>query len=214
MTHIVKEEISQYCENHSSQPSSLTEELAAYTIKNVEYPQMLSGSLVASFLGMMIRLVNATRILEVGTYTGYSALCMAENLPSNGELITLDISRERVAVGQTFWDKSPHGKKIKSVLGPAIETMKTLKPAFDLVFIDADKPGYLQYLKSALPLLSETGVVVVDNCLWNGTVLEKNPTDPDAIAIKAFNDFVASNSTLQKTLVPIRDGLFVIRKVK
>ena len=213
MTHIVKEEISLYCEKHSSLPGSITEELAEFTRKNVEYPQMLSGHLVASFLGMMIKLVGAKRILEVGTYTGYSALCMAEHLPANGELITLDISKERVAVAKEFWDKSPHGKKIKSILGPAKETFAQLEPSFDLVFIDADKPGYLDYCKAALKLLSPTGVIIADNCLWNGTVLDKSTQDADALAIQKFNDFIASDSSLQKTLVPIRDGLFVIRKI-
>lgn len=213
MTHMVNEEINQYCEKHSSRPSSLTIELATFTQKNVEYPQMLSGELVASFLGMMVKLVQAKRILEVGTYTGYSALCMAEQLPADGELITLDISKERVAVAQTYWDKSPHGKKIKSILGPAKETIAQLKPSFDLVFIDADKPGYLDYCKAALPLLNPTGVIIADNCLWNGTVLDKFTKDTDALAIQNFNRFISENAALQKTLVPIRDGLFVIRKV-
>lgn len=212
MTHIVKEEINQYCEKQSSLPSPLTEQLTAYTLEKVEYPQMLSGPLVGSFLGLLTKLVRAKRILEVGTYTGYSALYMAENLPEGGELITLDISAERIEIAKTFWNQSPHGKKITSILGPANETIKTLSPSFDLVFIDADKTGYLEYLKASLGLLSPTGLIVVDNCLWNGTVLEKSPSDPDAIAIKNFNAYVAKDSSLQKTLVPIRDGLFLIRR--
>ncbi len=213
MTKIVNEDINLYCEKHSSRPSTLSEELGEYTKKNVQYPQMLSGDLVASFLGLMVKVVDAKRILEVGTYTGYSALCMAEHLPSDGELITLDINEQNTQIAKEFWQKSEHGKKIKSVLGPAIQSMETITPSFDLIFIDADKASYKKYLQASLGLLSPKGIIIVDNCLWSGTVLEKNPSDLDAIAIKEFNQFVSENTQLQKTLVPIRDGLFIIRKI-
>ena len=155
---LVSEEINQYCSNHSTVPSSLCEELASYTRESVPMHQMLTGPLEASFLGLMIHVVGAKRVLEIGTFTGYSALAMAERLPADGEIITLDINPETNQIAKTYWNRSPHGKKIRAILGPALESMESLKGrSFELVFIDADKENYLNYLKKALPLLEPTG---------------------------------------------------------
>ena len=167
----ISEEITQYCEDKSTLPSDICVEIQRFTLNNVEAPQMISGPQVGSFLGILIRLLAAKRVLEVGCYTGYSALAMAERLPDNGELITIDINGENQKIAQRFWDQSPHGKKIKPLLGSANEVLNSLEGLFDFVFIDADKENYLLYLKKSLPMLGPNGVIVVDNCLWSGKVL-------------------------------------------
>lgn len=209
---LVSDAINGYCAEHSTKPSTLCEDLEKHTRAHVAYSNMVSGAQVASLLGFLIRSLGVRRILEVGTFTGYSALAMAENLPETGELITLDVNPETNALAQKFWAKSPHGKKIKALVKPALEAIGELKGEFDLVFIDADKTNYLNYLKAVLPKLSANAVVVADNTLWSGKVLDADDKTPDTIAIRAFNDFVRESPALQSTLLPVRDGLNLIRK--
>jgi caffeoyl-CoA O-methyltransferase len=210
---LVSEDISRYCSGHSSRPSKICEEIEGFTQKNVPGSPMLSGPLVGSFLGLLISSIGARRIVEVGTYTGYSALCMAEHLPTDGELVTLDKNPDTLKIAHGFWEKSPHGKKIRAVCGDAQAELSRLEGPFDFAFIDADKGGYLRYLKAILPLLSPRGIVVADNCLWSGRVLEPDASAAeDTKAIKRFNESVASDPALQSCLVPIRDGLHLIRK--
>lgn len=210
---LVSEEIDQYCASHSTVPSQLCEELAQNTRANVPMHRMLTGPLEGSFLGLMIHVLGAKRVLELGTFTGYSALAMAERLPADGKVITLDTNPETNRIAQSYWDRSPHGKKIQSILGPALQSMEQFEESsFDLVFIDADKGNYIHYLKKALPLLRTRGVILVDNVLWSGRVLQSHPTDPDTAAIQQFNEFVTGNSQLESVLLPLRDGIYVIRK--
>lgn len=201
-----------YCIQNSHSPSPLCEELAAYTRTHVPDSVMLTGRVVVSTLGTLIRLLGVKRILEVGTYTGYSALAMAEHLPEAGELVTLDINSETVEVGKKFWRQSPHGKKITSVVGPAAETIEALKGKFDLVYIDANKPGYIDYLKKSLSLLNPHGLIVADNTLFSGQVLEPNNPDVRGKGIRAFNDYLRTRNDLFITLLPICDGLTLILK--
>ena len=207
------EAIYQYCEAQSTAPSPLCEELADFTRAKVEHPIMLSGPIVASFLGFLIRNLRAKRILEFGTFTGYSALAMAENLPLDGELITLDINPESQRIAKSYWEKSPHGHKIRPICAPAVEALKTIKGPFDFIFIDADKPGYVEYLKSALEMLSPYGIIVADNCLYGGMVTQKNPAEANAQAIQRFNQTVKANPNLKICLLPVRDGLYLIQKL-
>lgn len=213
MLSFVSEEINQYCEKHSTLPSTVTEGLALFTQSNDDRSIMLTGALVGSFLGFMVSSLRVKRILEVGTYTGYSALAMAERLPQEGQVITLDIEEKTAKIAKQYWEKSPHGKKITQIIGPALKTIETLKPGFDLVFIDADKTNYLNYLKAVLPLLSPNGIVIADNCLWGGRVLDASVTDPDTLAIREFNKYVKENPKLESHLLPLRDGLHLIRPV-
>jgi caffeoyl-CoA O-methyltransferase len=211
---IINPAIDQYCQQMSFAPDPVCDELEKYTAEFVPGSQMISGKLVASVLGFFIRAKNVQRILEIGTFTGYSALAMATHLPSGGELITIDISEETVNVGKKFWEKLPvHGKKIKSIIGPALLEMKKLEGTFDFIFIDADKANYLNYLKASLPMLSKNGMIVVDNCLWSGDVLTENPKDKSTKSIQELNNFVSASQELYGTLVPVRDGLFLIQKV-
>lgn len=211
MLSFVSDEITLYCEKHSTLPSDVCAALEKYTLQTESRSIMLTGPLVGSFLGFLVQQVEAKRILEIGTYTGYSALVMAERLPQDGQLVTLDIDPQTTQIAKMFWERSPHGKKIHPLLGPALNSLSQLKPGFDLVFIDADKPNYLAYLNESLSLLSPNGLIVVDNCLWSGRVLDSSVSDPDTIAIREFNAYVAKNPALVSTLVPLRDGLHLIR---
>ena len=210
--HLVSEALDTYCLNHSSKPSPECDALEKHTRAYVPHAQMVSGGLVQSFLSILIKAAGVKRILEIGTFTGYSALAMAEQLPEDGKIVTLDINPETNKVAQEYWRKSPHGKKIESKLGDAITILNELQPGFDLVFIDADKLNYLNYLKRVQKLISINGLIVADNTLWSARVLEENPKDADTQGIKAFNDYVAAQPDLMCSLVPIRDGLMLIRK--
>jgi len=160
----------------------------------------------------LLRSIEAKRVLELGTYTGYSALTMAENLPADGEVITLDINESTVTLAKSFWSQSHHGHKIKSLLGSALDSLKSLNGPFDFVFIDADKRNYIEYLKLTLPLLSSKGMIVIDNVLWDGKVLpdaeldSSEHRDRNTEFIRLVNDFVANEESLYGTLLPIRDG--------
>lgn len=213
---LIDEQIEKYCIEKSNVPSSLCNDLELYTRENVHGAQMLIGRMEASLLGFFIRSIGAVRILELGTFTGYSALAMAEQLPANGELITLDINEKTVQLAKTYWEKSPHGTKIKSLLGPGLETLNQVQGKFDLVFIDADKRNYLLYLEKSLELLTEKGMIVIDNVLWAGRVVEAPGDSEDEHRntkfIRELNDTIAKREDLYGTLLPLRDGMFLIKK--
>lgn len=208
----VSEALDNYCVDHSTPASTICNEIETYTRKSVEQSMMLTGPLEGAFLKFLIRLTGAKRVLEFGTYTGYSALSMAEALPSDGKVVTLDIDPKNTAIAKEFWSCSDHGKKIQLILGDAVETVRLLEGQFDLVFIDADKPGYIKYLDAALAKLSAKGVIAVDNTLFSGEVLQKSPPSENGRAIAAFNERVRTDPKLDTVLLPIRDGLYLIRK--
>jgi caffeoyl-CoA O-methyltransferase len=208
---LIDPEIERYCIEHSTKPSALCRELQEYTRAHVHGSQMLIGEMEASVLASLIRLGRVRRILELGTYTGYSALAMAEQLPADGRLITIDINPETTKLAQSFWERSAHGKKIEAIVKPGPEALASLSGEFDLVFIDADKFNYSHYLKWALEHLSPTGVIVVDNTLWSGRVL-KSDGEKQTEAIIAHNELAASLEGFVKTLLPIRDGMFLIQR--
>ncbi len=207
----IDEKIENYCVLKSSKPSKFADEIEVFTKKNVSHSQMLTGKMEASILGFLIRSINAKRVLEFGTYTGYSALCMAENLPDSGVVYTLDINEKTTDLARSFWTKSPHGKKIKPLVGPAKESISKIKGKFDFIFIDADKPNYLDYFKISLKMLTKKGIIAVDNTLWSGKVLD--PDDNQTKAICALNDYVANHKEFYKTLLPVRDGIFLVKKL-
>lgn len=210
---LVDPEIEKYCIDISSKPSSLCDELADYTRKHVSQSQMLIGPLEAAVLGFLIRTGHYRRVLEIGTFTGYSALSMAENLPSDGELVTLDINEETTEIAKRFWQKSSHGSKIKLILGRATENLPKLEGPFDLVFIDADKEPYPQYLEWALSHLSESGSIVIDNTLWSGEVLNSE-AQGSTKSIQRVNQMAKelSDKGYFVSLLPVRDGMLLIRK--
>ena len=210
--------LEKYCIDHSDCPSALNQELFDKTHETQDLPQMLVGEMEASFLGFLIRSGGVKRVLEIGTFTGYSALAMARELPQDGELITLDLNPDSVKLAQEYWDRAPWGGRIKSVLGPALETIPKLKGQFDLVFIDADKENYKNYLELILRRLSGNGMVVVDNVLWSGKVVrgskydDHNPSEA-TLALREFNDYVKGRGDLYATMLPVRDGLFLIKRI-
>lgn len=215
---MVDKKIEEYCIAKSNLPSSDCDKIEAYTRANVHGAQMLIGKMEASFIGFLLRSIEAKRVLELGTFTGYSALTMAENLPEDGEIITVDINEENVALARDFWKQSAHGHKIKSVMGSGLDIIPTLKGPFDFVFIDADKRNYIDYLKLTVPLLSPRGIIVIDNVLWSGKVLPESVLDVsehrdrNTEFIRLVNDYIASEPTLYGTLMPIRDGMFLVKK--
>jgi caffeoyl-CoA O-methyltransferase len=215
---LIDHKIEDYCLSKSTLPSQDCLKIEEHTRANVHGSNMLIGKMEASFLGFLLRSIHAKRVLELGTFTGYSALAMAENLPVDGEVITIDVNQKTVDLAKNFWAQSKAGSKIKSIIGSGMEVIPSLSGLFDLVFIDADKRNYLPYLKLVLPLLTENGIVVIDNVLWSGRVLPEGEQDPEeehrnTKFIREVNDYIASEKNLYGTLMPIRDGMFLVKKL-
>lgn len=213
MAAIIDAALDRYTQAHSRSPGPLFEELAQVTREKTRSPGMQIGPVEGAFLRLLVQLSGARRVLEVGTFTGYSALCIAEALPEDGEVITCDIDPEAVAIAQSFWDRSPHGKKIRSRLGKAADTLAALPPEerFDLVFLDADKAAYIQYYELALPLVRQGGLILADNALWSGAVLDPKTEDDRGIA--AYNTHVNSDARVENVLLSVRDGIMLARKI-
>jgi caffeoyl-CoA O-methyltransferase len=215
---MVDKKIEEYCIAKSNLPSADCDRIEEYTRANVHGAGMLIGKMEASFIGFLLRSIEAKRVLELGTFTGYSALTMAENLPADGEVITVDINETTVALAKDFWNQSQHGHKIKSLLGNGLDIIPTLDAPFDFVFIDADKRNYIDYLKLTVPMLSARGIIVIDNVLWSGRVLPdtvldmSEHRDRNTEFIRLVNDYIANEPTLYGTLLPIRDGMFLVKK--
>lgn len=212
MKTLVAPEIESYAQAHSMPESDVARALREETQQTMEYAQMLVGPLEGAFLKMMTQLVGATRVLEIGMFTGYSALCFAEALPADGRVITCEVDESSAALGRKYFAKCPHGRKIEIRLGPALDTMRELSGSFDVIFIDADKVNYLNYYRRALDLLSPTGVILIDNVLWDGDVLKQPPPDEKTAAIQELNRTVANDPGVTAVLVTIRDGVLVIRR--
>jgi caffeoyl-CoA O-methyltransferase len=209
---LVPEEIEAYAAAHTTPLPPLLDELAAATQERFGgLSTMLSGQTVGTLLQMLLFASNAKRVLEIGMFTGLSAQMMAAALPDDGRAITCDVYAKAIATAKEFFARGPHAHKIEVREGPALETMKTLAPGFDLVFIDADKGNYLNYYEAALPLLAPRGIIAVDNVLWMGRVLA--PESDDDRAIVAFNDHVAADPRVTQVMLTVRDGVMLIRRV-
>lgn len=205
--------IDEYCTAHSSSPSPLLAEVQAYTNRNCDNAGMVVGALEAAFLQLLVRISGAERILEIGTFTGYSALAMAEALPDRGNLVTCELDPKHAAIADGFFRRSPHGRKISLRCGPALETLDAL-PAdtkFDLVFLDADKENYVNYYNKIIAIIGAGGLIIADNVLWSGKVL--NPTEETDRALVAFNELVHADQRVECVVLPVRDGMSVIRKI-
>ncbi len=203
-------EIEAYAARHSMPESAVCRELREETERTMPLARMMVGPYEAAFLKVMVRLVRARRILEIGMFTGYSALSMAEMLPEDGEVVTCELDEEPIALARRFFAQSPHGRKIRIRPGPALETVRDLHGPFDVIFIDADKQNYSNYYQRALDLIAPTGVILIDNVLWSGEVLKDPPPDERTRAIRDLNRMVTADPRVQAVLAPIRDGLFVI----
>ncbi|MBK9308556.1 MAG: class I SAM-dependent methyltransferase [Nitrospira sp.] len=214
MNQLIQSEIEAYAEAHSMPESAVCRALREKTQRTMEYPQMLVGPLEGAFLKMMTQLVGAKRVLEIGMFTGYSALCFAEALPADGTVITCEINEKSASVARPYFAQTAVGGKISIRMGPALDTMRELTGLFDLIFIDADKTNYLNYYRRALDLLAPNGVILIDNVLWSGEVLKLPPPDESTAAIQELNRAVSNDPHVTAVLVTIRDGILVVRRAR
>lgn len=211
MLTLVPDSIEAYATAHSTKVPPLMEELRDFTLKHTDLPQMQVGPIEGNFLKMLAKICSAKRIVEVGTFTGYSSLMMASGLPDDGELYTCELDPRHAQIAQSFFDKSPHGNKIKILLGPAAESLRTLQAPFDMAFIDADKQGYIEYFDLIRPLMRPGGLIIADNVLWSGRVLEDaQSASPATQAIQAFNQYIQEQADLDHLMVTVRDGMTLI----
>jgi caffeoyl-CoA O-methyltransferase len=210
---IINSEIQQYAEKHTTEENDLLRSINRETHANVLMPRMLSGHLQGRVLAMISQMIKPKNILEIGTYTGYSALCMAEGLQEDGKLITIDINEELEDSVRQYFTKAGLETKIDFRIGHAAKIIPTLTEKFDLVFIDADKENYSHYYDLVIDRVNLNGYLLADNVLWSGKVLDKK-TDKDTRAIVEFNDKVMRDDRVENVLLPIRDGMMLMRKVR
>lgn len=204
-----------YAEEHSSRGGTLLEELVRTTWQRSIHPRMLSGEYQGRILSMVSCLLRPQRILEIGTFTGYSALCLSEGLVAQGELITVDCNEEIEDFARSFFARSPRADSIRMVVGDARQVVPALEGDFDLVFVDGEKSEYPQYLDLVASRVRIGGVLMADNVLWNGKVLrEPRPGDRDTAAVQEFNRRLASDPRFETVLLPVRDGLTIARRVR
>jgi predicted O-methyltransferase YrrM len=214
MMNLVGEKLEVYVEQHTSPEGEILIELSRETHLKTYYPRMLSGKVQGKFLEMIVRMIQPARILEIGTFTGYSAIAMAKGLPENGKIITLEVNPEMEIFIKKFIKKSGLENKIELLIGDAVELIPKMKEEFDLVFIDADKEQYIDYYNLSMEKLKPGGFIIADNVLWSGKVLESDrKSDKETKGIKAFNDFVAKDSRVEQVILSVRDGLLLVRKL-
>ena len=208
---VVAWEAEQYAADHTSPMSPLLEEIENYTLNETNYPSMLTGRVEGRFLQLIIALSGAKNIIDIGTFTGYSALAMAEAVDAEGRVLTIEHNSASADIAQAFFARSPHGNKIDLRLGEAIDVLQSLPDkSFDLVFIDADKTNYPAYFRESMRILRKGGLILVDNVLWYGRIF--NPQDEDSKAVAAFNEEVNGDARTEKLFLTLRDGLYLIRK--
>lgn len=210
MLTLVSPELEEYARSHSEPEGALLAELVEVTHSETTLPIMLTGAIEGRFLKMMVQVTQARRVLEIGMFTGYSALSMAEGLPPDGELITLELEPRYAEIARGFFERSPHGKKITVRLGEALKSLEALKPGFDLAFIDADKTNYSDYYEATLKLVRSGGVILIDNVLYGGEVV--HPQSDNARAIARLNEAIARDERVDRVLLPFRDGVTFLRK--
>lgn len=210
--HFLPQHIDQYAVDHSENEPELLQQLTRETWQKVLAPRMSSGHYQGRVLSMISKLIQPKNILEIGTFTGYAALCLAEGMQANGSLHTIDINEELCDIQRNYFDASGYGKQIKQYTGNALDIIPELAISFDLVFIDADKSNYANYLELLLPKLTSGAVILSDNVLWSGKVVEKvNPKDIDTKALLQYNKILKEHPKLESVLLPIRDGLTISR---
>jgi len=206
----IDERVEQYAEEHSSPPPELFARLAAETHEKSESPQMMVGRIEGNFLALLVRTLRARRVLELGTFTGYSSIAMARALPVDGRLITCDVNEETTEIARRYAQEAGVVDRIDYRLGPALETVGGLDGEFDLVFIDADKVNYVNYYEATLPLLAASGLMVVDNTLWSGRVADPQEDDESVRAIRELNDHVRDDPRVDNVLLTVRDGMNLV----
>lgn len=208
-------ELLAYCESHTSEEDDLLKHITRETHAKVLMPRMLSGKLQGKLLELFTKMLNPKVILEIGTYTGYSGICMARGLGEKGKLITLDINDELEPMVRGFFERSGLSTKIDYRLGNALETIPKLEGNFDMVFIDADKSNYINYYNLVVDRVNTGGIILADNVLWSGKILVEpgKKTDKDTQALLDYNQMVQADSRVENILLPIRDGIMMARKL-
>lgn len=210
--HFLSQDLEDYIEQHSEKEPAHLAALNKETYQKILLPRMLSGHFQGRVLSMLSKLIRPKNILEIGTYTGYSALCLCEGMQENGQLHTIDIKEELVDFQRKHFDKSPWGNQIVQHLGEAIAIIPTIGLTFDLVFIDADKENYLNYFELIVPKMNKGGIILSDNVLWSGKVVEPlQKNDLSTKVLLEYNQLLANDSRVETVLLPIRDGLTVSR---
>ena len=212
MDEIINEKATAYATLFSEPTDILLQEIEKFTLKEHAHPNMLSGPLQGKLLEMISKIIMPEHILEIGTFTGYSALCLVKGLVPKGYLHTIELREEDAKLSQNFFAKSSHNEKIILHHGNALEIIPRLEPTWDLIFIDADKTNYINYYELTLPRLRKGGVILADNVLFHGDVLEENISGKNAKAIHAFNEHVAKDNRVQQVMLTVRDGIMMIRK--
>ena len=212
MTDIVPAEIDAYAEAHTTPAGDLLSRLAEETKATLSSPQMLTGSVEGRFLQFLVYATGAKRILELGTFSGYSSISMAAALPEDGRIDTCEVEEKHASVARRYIEEAGHSDRISIHMGPATETIARLEGDFDFVFIDADKPNYVNYYEAVLPRLSERGLIAADNTLWSGRVLDDGDESEGTEAIRAFNQHVQADERVVSVMLTVRDGITLIRR--
>ena len=211
--HSLPEAIDKYVVNHTEEEPIILQQLTRETYQKVLQPIMLSGPYQGRVLSILSKLIRSKSILEIGTFTGYSTICLAEGLDTEGQLHTIDINEELVDFQRKYFDKSGYGNQIKQYLGNALDIIPTLDHTFDLVFIDADKPNYSNYFHLVIDKLNKGGIILSDNVLWHGKVVESlNPKDSSTKAVLEYNKLLKNDARIETVVLPVRDGLTISRK--
>jgi caffeoyl-CoA O-methyltransferase len=211
MSFIVPEDIERYAEAHTTPHPKLLQRLAEETRATLQRPQMLTGTIEGRFLEVIVYMTGARRILELGTFSGYSAISMAAALPPDGRIDTCEVEEEHAAVARRYIEEAGYSDRITIHMGPAVDTIGRLEGEFDFVFIDADKENYVNYYEAVLPRLSERGLIAADNTLWSGRVIDDSEQEESTRAIRAFNDHVRDDGRVVAVMLSVRDGVTLIR---
>lgn len=210
---LINPQVQSYAEQYSSAEDDLLREINDWTVKNHPEQHMLSGHLQGKVLEAISCMMRPKRILEIGTFTGYSALCLAKGLAEDGQLHTIELREADANRARAYFDRSSYADRIILHTGSALEVIPTLRETWDLVFIDADKPAYIQYFELVLPQMRQNGFILADNIFFHGQALEANPSGKSAKGIKAFNEYIKERKDIEKVILTLRDGLYLIRKL-
>jgi caffeoyl-CoA O-methyltransferase len=210
---IIHPQIQEYAEHLSTPEDELLHEINDYTLQHHAESQMLSGHLQGKMLEMISRMVQPRRILEIGTFTGYSALCLAKGLTADGQLHTIELRENDAAIAKGYFNRSDYAGKIILHIGNALDVIPFLNETWDLVFIDADKVSYIEYFRHVLPQVRQNGFILADNIFFHGEVIEKEVKGKSAKAIVKFNEFIRERTDIDKMVITLRDGLYLVRKL-
>ncbi len=205
--------LDKYVCEHTANESDLLKKINRETHLEVLQPRMLSGHFQGRVLSMFSKMIRPERILEIGTYTGYSALCLAEGLTPNGKLVTIDINEELASRVRGYFAESPYSQQIEYLISDAMTIIPNLKSQFDIVFIDADKSNYINYYHLVFSMVKVGGYIIADNVLWSGKVIDASQHDKDTLLLREYNQLVHQDDRVEEVLFPIRDGLMIARKI-